>query len=44
MEMRSEDGFTLGGAGEPAEAGADAVKLVVSTESVSCVGLLEGVG
>ena len=42
--MRSEDGFTLGGAGEPAEAGADAVKLVVSTESVSCVGLLEGVG
>ena len=41
--MRSEDGFTVGGAGEPGEAGADAVGPVVSTESVPCVGLLEGV-
>ena len=32
------------GAGEPSETGADAVGPVVSTESVSCVGLLEGVG
>ena len=44
MEIRSEDGFTTGGAGEPGEAGADAVGPVVSTESVLCVGLLEGVG
>ena len=42
--MRSEDGFTVGGAGEPGVAGADAVGPVVSTESVPCVGLLEGVG
>ena len=42
--MRSEDGFTVGGAGEPGEAGADAVGPVVSTESVPCVGLLGGVG
>ena len=42
--MRSEDGFTVGGAGEPGKAGADAVGPVVSTESVPCVGLLEGVG
>ena len=42
--MRSEDGFTVGDAGEPGEAGADAVGPVVSTESVPCVGLLEGVG
>ena len=32
------------GAGEPGEAGADAVGPVVSTKSVPCVGLLEGVG
>ena len=44
VEMRSEDGFTVGGAGEPGEAGADVVGPVVSTESVPCVGLLEGVG
>ena len=42
--MRSEDGFTVGGAGEPGEAGADAVGTVVSTESVPWVGLREGVG
>ena len=42
--MRSEGGFTVGGAGEPGEAGADEVGPVVSTESVPCVGLLEGVG
>ena len=42
--MRSEDGFTVGGAGEPGESGTDAVGPVVSTESVPCVGLLEGVG
>ena len=42
--MRSEDGFTVGGAGEPGEAGTDAVGPVGSTESVPCVGLLEGVG
>ena len=32
--MRSEDGFTVGGAAEPGEAGADAIGAVVSTESV----------
>ena len=42
--MRSEDGFTVWGAGEPGEAAADAVGPVVSTESVPCLGLLEGVG
>ena len=42
--MRSEDGVTVGGAGEPGEEGADAVGPVVSTESVPSVGLLEGVG
>ena len=42
--MGSQDGLTVGGAGEPGEAGADAVGPVVSTESVPCVGLLEGVG
>ena len=41
--MRSEDGFTVGGAREPGKAGADAVGPVVSTESVLCVGLLERV-
>ena len=39
-EMRSQDGFTVGGIGEPGEAGADAVGPVVSTASVPCVGLL----
>ena len=42
--MRSQDGFTVGGIGEPGKAGVDAVGPVVSTESVPCVGLLEGVG
>ena len=42
--MRSEDGFTVWGAGEPGEPGADAVGLVISTESAPCVGLFEGVG
>ena len=42
--MRSEDGFTVWGAGELGEAGADAVGPVFSTESVPCVELLEGVG
>ena len=41
--MRSEDGFTVGVAREPREAGADAVGAVVSTETFPCVGLLEGV-
>ena len=41
--MRSKDGFTVWGAGEPGEAGADAVGPVVTTESVPCVGLLDGV-
>ena len=40
LEMRSEDGFTVGGAREPGEAGADAVGPVVSTASVPYVGLL----
>ena len=44
MELRSEDCFTVGGTGGPGEAGADAVGPVVSTESVPCVGLLQGVG
>ena len=42
--MRFEDGFTVGGAGEPGEAEADAVGPVVLTNSVPCVGLLEEVG
>ena len=42
--MWSKEGFTVGGIGEPGEAGADAVGPVVSTESVPCLGLLEGVG
>ena len=42
--MRSGDGFTVGGAGTPGEAGADAVVPVVSTELVPCIELLEGVG
>jgi len=40
VEMRSQDGFTVGGIGEPGEAGADVVGPVVSTASVPCVGLL----
>ena len=43
VEMWFQHGFTVGGAGEPGEAGADAVGPVVSTESVPWVGLLEGV-
>ena len=42
--MPSEDGFTVGGDGVPCEAGTDTVGPVGSTESVPCVGLLEGVG
>ena len=42
--MRSEDGFTVWGSGEPGEAEADAVGPVDSTESVPCIELLEGVG
>ena len=42
--MRSEDGFAVWGAGEPGEAGADAVRPVVSTKPVPCVELLDGVG
>ena len=42
--MRSEDGFAVRGAGEPGEAEADAVGTVVSTESISCVELLQEVG
>ena len=42
--MRPQDGITVGGIGEPDEAGADAVGPVVSTESVPCVGFLERVG
>ena len=43
--MGSEDGFAVGGAGEPGEAEADTIGPVVSTESVFCVELLEkGVG
>ena len=42
--MRSEDGFAVWGAGEPGKAEADAPGPVVSTESVPCLGLLEGVG
>ena len=42
--MRSEDGITVWGTGEPGEAGADVVGPVVSTEAVPCVGLLERVG
>ena len=40
VELRSQDGFTVGGIGEPGEAGAGAVGPVVSTESVPFVGLL----
>ena len=40
VEIRSQDGFTVGGIGEPDEAGADAVGPVVSTASVPYVGLL----
>ena len=41
--MPSEESFTVGGAGEPGEVGADTVGPVVSTESVPYLGLLEGV-
>ena len=44
MEMWSEHGFIVWGAGKPGEAETDAVEPVVSTESVPCVQLLEGVG
>ena len=45
VEMRSEDGLAVGGAGEPGETGADTVGPAVSTESVPCVELLDkGVG
>ena len=45
VEMRSEGGFAVEGAGEPGETGADTVGPVVTTESVPCVELLEkGVG
>ena len=44
MEIRSEDGFTVGVAGGPGKAGTDAVGPVGSTESAPCVGFLEGVG
>ena len=44
VEMWFQHGFTVGGAGEPGGAGADADRPVVSTESVPCAGLLEGVG
>ena len=40
VEMRSQDGFTVGGIGEPGEAGADAVETTGPTASVPCVGLL----
>ena len=43
MKTQSEDGFIVGSAGEPGEAGADAIGPMVSTESVPCVGHLEGV-
>ena len=44
MEMRSEDGFTVWGSGEPGEAEADAVGPVDSTESVPCAELLGRLG
>ena len=42
--MRCEYGFGVWGAGEPDEAEADSVGPLVSTESVPCVELLEGIG
>ena len=44
VEMRSEDGITVWGTGEPGEAGADVVGFVSSTESAPCVELLKRVG
>ena len=44
VEMRCEYGFGVWGAGEPDEAEADSVGPLVSTESVPCVELLEGIG
>ena len=44
-EIRSEGAFAVGGAGDPGEAEADTVGLVVSTESAPCIELFEkGVG
>ena len=43
-ETRSEDGFPVWGGGEQREAKADAVRPVVSTESVPGIEPLEGVG
>ena len=40
VELRSQDGFTVRGIGEPGEAGADSVGPVVSTASVPYVGFL----
>ena len=42
--MWSEDGSTVGSAGDPGEAGADAVGTVVSSESVPYAGRFDGVG
>ena len=43
--MRSEDGFAVGGAGEPGATGAGTVGQVVMTESIPCLELLnKGVG
>ena len=42
--MRSENGFAVWDAGKPGEVEVDTVGPVVSTESVPCVELLEGVG
>ena len=41
VEMRPEDGFAVGGGGEPGEGEADADGPMVSTESAPCVELLE---
>ena len=39
--MRSEDGFAVGGVGEPGETGAETIGPAVSMEWVACVELLE---
>ena len=44
MEIRSDDGFTVLGAGESGVDEVDAVGPVVATESVSWVELLDGDG
>ena len=41
VEMLSEGGFAVGGAGEPGEAGAGKIGPVITTESVHCVEILE---